>query len=128
MAYNKKNTPMSGEIDISALCVADRLKTLRNQYKLTQEDLATVLNVSPREYWRYEQKNYCTRYSNLLALSLFYNVSLDYLFGLTNEQRTVYSTENYTGSFSVPGLQGMILEIPNVEEFKKRKAFSKIKA
>ena len=126
MNNKRKNTPMDDGIDISALCVADRLKDLRNQHKLTQKDVAEVLNISSREYLRYEQKNYCTRYVNLLILSVFYNVSLDYLFGLTNEQRPVYNAEIYTGSISVPGLMGMNIIIPNVEQYKKQKAFPKI--
>ena len=81
--------------------------------------------MSTREYWRLEQKNYCTRYINLLILSVFYNVSMDYLFGLTNERKNIYDKENYNGTFSVAGLMWLNLAIPNVEEYKKQKAEAK---
>ena len=125
MSNQKKNTPFEDGIDVSGLCVPERLKDLRVMHDLRQADVAKVLNVSTREYWRFEQKNYCTRYMNLLVLSVFYNVSMDYLFGLTDEKKEVYNAENYTGSFAVPGLMGMNLDIPNVETYKKDMAFSK---
>lgn len=130
MSNQKKKAPWDCEIDISGLCVSERLKELRLEHKLTQENVAKVMNISRREYWRFEQKNYCTRYLNLLVLSVFYNVSMDYLFGLTNEKREVYNAEEYKGNFAVPGLMGMNLIIPNVEIYKRdlasKKAVEKI--
>lgn len=124
MSNQKKNTPFYGEQDISALSVSYKLKELRNEHGLTQSDLASVLNVSPREYWRYEQPDYCTRYANLLCLSLFYNVSLDYIFGLTDEKKKVYDETAYNGKFGLYGSSFTML-MPNVEEYKKQKAEAK---
>lgn len=124
MKNKKKNNPFDDEIDFSGLCVNERLKGLRQSHGLTQTDIAEVLNISKREYWRYEQQNYCTRYINLFILSVFYNVTMDYLFGLTNEQRKIYDSSTYTGSF--PLCEGsMSFVIPNVETFKKQKAETK---
>ncbi len=66
-----------------------RIKELRKQYKLRQADLAAMLHCSTREYWRYEQQGYNTNYLNLLRIAVFYNVSLDYIFGIINEQRPI---------------------------------------
>ncbi len=124
MSNQKKNTPFDGEQDISALCVSYRLKELRTEHGLTQSDLASVLNISSREYWRFEQPNYCTRYANLLCLSLFYNVSLDYIFGLTNEKKKVYNETAYDGKFGLCESSFTML-MPNVKEYKKQKAEAK---
>lgn len=70
-------------------CVPIRIKELRKQYKLRQADLAAMLQCSTREYWRYEQQGYNTNYLNLLRIAVFYNVSLDYIFGIINEQRPI---------------------------------------
>ena len=88
-----------------------RLKELRKKHGLTQTDVATVLEVSTREYWRYEQDGYNTNYINLLHLAAFYNVSLDYIFGLVQEERPVY-TEN----------DKLRLHMISVEQYKKQKA------
>lgn len=109
-------------IDISGLYVPERLKELRMQHKLSQEEVAKVLNVSRREYWRFEQKNYCTRYMNLLMLAMFYNVSMDYIFGITDEQKEIYNPKIYSGEVAVMGIR---LSVPNVEQYKKDLAFSK---
>lgn len=122
MSYQKKNTPYNDEgVDMSGLCVPTRLKLLRQKHELRQSDVAEVLNMSTREYWRLEQHNYCTRYINLFYLAVFYNVTLDYLFGITNEQREIYDAEKYEGSFALQEGSFKII-MPNVEEYKKHKA------
>ena len=125
MSFQKKNTPLDEQgADMSGLCVPSRLKALRLHYELTQSDVAEVLNVSTREYWRLEQPNYCTRYINLFMLSVFYNVSLDYLFGLTNEQKELYDSSTYTGRYQMCD-SSMYIIVPNVEAYKKQKADTK---
>lgn len=53
------------------------LKKIRLHHGLTQSDVANVINVSQREYWRYEQEGYSVNFYNLAMLAMFYNVSLD---------------------------------------------------
>ena len=78
----------------SGSLVPIRIKELRKQYKLRQADLAAVLQCSTREYWRYEQQGYNTNYMKLLRIASFYNVSLDYIFGVIDEQRKLYPNQD----------------------------------
>ena len=59
-----------------------RLKDLREDRDLSQEDLANLLQTSQQQYGKYElgkQKMSIERY---IFLSKYYNVSLDYLCGI----------------------------------------------
>ena len=58
-----------------------RIKELRLEHGLTQVDVANVLDVSQREYWRYEQSGYSVNIMFLAQLAVFYNVSLDWFSG-----------------------------------------------
>lgn len=64
-----------------------RLKDLREDNDLKQEYLAKTLNVSPRSYSSYETGSRLISIHSLIKLAKFYNVSIDYLVGLTDEQK-----------------------------------------
>lgn len=59
----------------------ERLKELRNDRKLTQQQLAKELNVSGNTVHSWETDKQEPSMTTLLKLSNFFNVSLDYLFG-----------------------------------------------
>ncbi|MBO1003160.1 helix-turn-helix domain-containing protein [Pseudogracilibacillus auburnensis] len=58
-----------------------RLITLRKKHKLNQEDIAKFLGVARTTYAMYEQGNREMDYELLIKLADYYKVSLDYLFG-----------------------------------------------
>lgn len=58
-----------------------RLKKLRKDKKLTQTEVAAALNITVRQYQRYESGEQTTTLDNLIALADFFDVSLDYLCG-----------------------------------------------
>lgn len=62
-----------------------RLKSLRKCYGLTQQALADLLCIDRSTYTYYELDTVRPSHEILVSLSLFYGVSLDYLFGLTDE-------------------------------------------
>ena len=64
-----------------------RLKNLREDKDLKQEDIAKVLNISQTNYSKYELGKINIPISSLIILSNFYNTSIDYLLGLTNETK-----------------------------------------
>lgn len=64
--------------------VEERLKQLRKERNLTQTDLGKVLGIVVSAYGRYELGTTEPDISNLIKLSKFYNVSVDYLLGLTD--------------------------------------------
>lgn len=62
-----------------------RLKELRNQKKWTIEQVAEKLNIGRSTYAGYETEDRKPPIQNLIKLSKLYDVSVDYILGLTNE-------------------------------------------
>lgn len=63
--------------------ISKRLKELRIKAGLTQNDVAKILNISRSAYAYYESSKRQLNYESLKALSDYYQVSMDYLFGRT---------------------------------------------
>lgn len=63
-----------------------RLKDLREDRDLLQKDIAKVLNMSQTGYSKYEVGTNDIPTEVLIKLALFYNVSTDYILGLTNKK------------------------------------------
>ena len=64
---------------MAELC--ERLRLLRQERKMTQKQMAEMLNQTLRAYQYCESGHHVPEYSNLIALADFYDVSLDYLTG-----------------------------------------------
>ncbi len=64
----------------------NRLKELRVSNNLLQKDLAKILDISEISYTHYESEYYLMPIKYLVILVNFFNVSLDYIFGFTNEK------------------------------------------
>lgn len=64
-----------------------RLKDLREDKDLYQKDIAKLLNTSQIQYSRYETGIRFMPIYHLEKLALFYNTSIDYIVGLTNEKK-----------------------------------------
>lgn len=69
----------------------NRIKEVRQENKLTQMDLANILDVSQKEYWRYEQAGYSPNIIKIAYIAMFYNISIDWLSGFTNEKKPFYT-------------------------------------
>ncbi len=67
----------------------NRLKDLREDNDLKQEDIAKILNISQTNYSKYELEKINIPVETLKKLALFYNTSLDYILGLTNKKRNL---------------------------------------
>lgn len=63
----------------------ERLKQLRKERKVTQSDVAVALGVTIRQYQRWESGEQTTVLENLIALADYFDVSLDYLCGRSEE-------------------------------------------
>lgn len=61
-----------------------RLKELRKSRKLTQEQLAKILNIKRATYAKYETGGNEPDFSTLLKIANFFEVSVDYLLGRSN--------------------------------------------
>ena len=66
-----------------------RLKELREARGLTQEELADLMGVVPRQYQRYERGEGEPKLAGWIFLADFYDVSLDYLVGRSEETAPV---------------------------------------
>ena len=72
-------------MDISKI-VARRLLEIREAHGYTSEEIGKVVNRSQQSYSRYETGVSQLNYEQLYTLAKFYNVSIDYFFGLDTEK------------------------------------------
>lgn len=70
-----------------------RIKQLRIEHGLTQNDLANYLNVTQKEYWRYEQDGYSVNIFTLAQIAMFYNISIDWFSGLHPVRKPFFDDE-----------------------------------
>lgn len=61
-----------------------RLKQLRQKNKLTQSELADILGLKPTAISNYESQRNEPSFEKLIALSKYFDVSCDYLLGVTD--------------------------------------------
>jgi len=64
-----------------------RIRDLRNDHDLTQEQVAEILNVKQNTYSQYEIGTVSFPLDAVVKLAVFYEVSVDYLVGLTDEPK-----------------------------------------
>lgn len=62
-----------------------RLKELRNARNLSQKTIAEAVGMAPMAYQRYEYGTREPAFSKLIALADFFDVSLDYLVGRSDD-------------------------------------------
>lgn len=65
-----------------------RLKELRKKKKITQLKLALDLNMSQNSVSRYENGEREADYASLIAFADYFDVSIDYLLGRTDNPKT----------------------------------------
>jgi len=64
-----------------------RIRALREDHDLRQRELAEYLNISQTGYAKYETGENDISTANLINLARFYDTSIDYILGLTDETR-----------------------------------------
>ena len=64
-----------------------RLKDIREDSDKKQEDIAAVLNITRQQYQLYESGKREMPMHHFLTLAKYYDLSLDYLAGLTDTPR-----------------------------------------
>ena len=67
-----------------------RLKDLREDRDLKQEDIAKILNISRQYYSRYELGQLDLPIRHYIKLAQFYGISIDYLTGIIETPRELY--------------------------------------
>lgn len=71
-----------------------RIKDIREDKDLTQKALAKLLNCSQQTYSRYETGEITIDIYRLETLADFYNTSIDYILGLTDEEKPYKRRKN----------------------------------
>lgn len=69
-----------------------RLRDIREDHDLTQKEIAKLLNTTQPQYVRYETGERELPMHHFITLSKFYNITLEYLVGLTNVPQTLDGT------------------------------------
>ena len=64
-----------------------RIKELREDNDLTQKTIAEYLNIKQNAYSHYETGSRQIPLEALIKLARYYNTSVDYLLGLTDERK-----------------------------------------
>lgn len=70
-----------------------RIRDLREDKDLTQTAIAEKLNCSQQTYSRYESGEITIDIYNLIKLAHFYNASVDYILGLTDNPKPYKRTK-----------------------------------
>ncbi len=72
----------------------NRLKELRLQKNVTQKAMGELLGITTRAYQYYESGERYPDYEGLLALADYFEVSLDYLTGRSDERGGPFPKQN----------------------------------
>ena len=63
-----------------------RIRDLREDNDKLQKDIANLLGISQQYYSEYENGNRPIPVTHLITLAKFYNTTIDYIVGLTDEK------------------------------------------
>lgn len=72
--------------DISIKSLKERMKLVRIDNSLSQEEAAHIIGDKQSTYWNYESGNSIIPISKLYLLAKFYNISIDYFVGKTDKK------------------------------------------
>ena len=64
-----------------------RIRDLREDRDLTQADIAKVINTTQQQYSKMETGKADISGEKLILLAQFYNVTVDYILGLSSEEK-----------------------------------------
>ena len=81
--------------------ISQKIKTVRTKFGITQKQMATVLNMAQPSYSEIEKAGNLPSVKSISAIAAFFNISLSYFYGLTNEfylladRQTFYKVNGY---------------------------------
>ena len=75
--------------------IGERLRELRKEKRLKQEDIAAVIGVNKSAISYYETDRYEPSDKIKVELAKFFNTSLDYLMGIVDEAVPYYDKERF---------------------------------
>ncbi|MGN0950474.1 MAG: helix-turn-helix domain-containing protein [Mitsuokella sp.] len=66
---------------------AERLQSLREQHRLSKQELSSILGMARMSYFRYEKGERMPTYEVLLQIANYFDVSVDYLMCRTDNPK-----------------------------------------
>lgn len=96
-----------------------RMKALRKERNKTQQDIANILGVSRPAYTAYEQGNRTPDNEAVETLADYYDVTIDYLFGRTDQKNASKEYEIQTIAAHHDGDEWTEEELEEIERFKE---------
>ena len=76
------------------ILIEHRIRKLRKERGISQEELASILGVSQQAISRIETYQYDIPSDLLIKMSHFFNVTSDYILGISEFKRTEYMQQN----------------------------------
>lgn len=73
-----------------------RIKDLREDNDKHQKEIASFLQITQQQYSLYERGTRTIPVEFLIRLAQYYNVTTDYILGLTDEKQPTYKAKNIT--------------------------------
>lgn len=100
-----------------------KIKELREEYALTQTELAKILGITQKEYWRMEQEGVSVNILKLAQIAMFYNVSIDWFSGYHPERKPFFNDtkKTYVNGYCLAG----VLEAKKNNEKLEPKGFAR---
>lgn len=92
-----------------------RLRSLREQHKISQKDFAEILGVSNVVLSRYENGERKPDYDMLIKIAEYFDVSVDYLLGKSNSVQ-LSDDEEFQNFIEDPELEMWYKQLPNNKE------------
>lgn len=72
-----------------------RIKELRNEYHISQQELANAVLVSQQSIYKYENKDVDPSIDTLIKIAQFFNVSVDYLIGVSDIKEVAKNIDSF---------------------------------
>lgn len=72
---------------VNIMIYSNKLKEIRNKNNLSQEEVSNILNIERGTYSQYETEYIIMPIKHINKICNYFNVSLDYLFSLNNQEQ-----------------------------------------
>lgn len=100
--------------------VGNRLRELRKEKGVSQDDLARLLNINKTTVSNYESDRRNLSVENITTLCKYFNVTADYLLGITDKRIITDKTQIVDVSESIQDLGISLEQLLNNKEFLMR--------
>lgn len=95
-----------------------RIKELRMEKNMSMAQISKELNIPYTTYVNYEKGKREPNSEMLVKIANYFNVTVDYLIGRTDENKAKATIENYDGKYLINLLTNKLGRKPTVKEMK----------